>query len=126
MNPDDWVYLWCQRILAAAPTKELLSSTAMSNVVAVELDDGRSVVIKRRPDEEGRAKRCVSVQCSLALAGFPCPRPLTDVTIIDGMAIHAEEWLPGGTLVQGDDQDAARSSALLFADLMARGRVSSE
>jgi hypothetical protein len=114
------VYLWCQRTLAAVPTKELLSSTAMSNVVAVELDDGRSVVIKRRPDEEGRAKRCVSVQSSLAMAGFPCPRPLTDVTITDGMAIHAEEWLPGGTLVQGDDQDAARSSALLFADLMAR------
>jgi Phosphotransferase enzyme family len=100
--------------------KELFASSAMSSVVGFELDDGRSIVIKRRPDEHGRAERCVHVQALLAASGFPCPRPLTDVTVIDGIAVHAEEWIPGGTVMREDGEAAARSSAILLADLMTR------
>jgi hypothetical protein len=120
MKPPNWVHVWCKHELGAAPVNELLSSVAMSSVVAVELDDGRSVVLKKRPDEQGRAKHCVSAQYWLAVGGFPCARPVTCATVIDGMAIHAEEWLPGGMLMREDDEEAARRSAVLLADLMVR------
>src|SRR3978361_359321 len=112
-----WVHWWCERHLGATPIRERLSKTTMSSVVAVELDDGRSVVLKKRPDEQGRAQHCVSLQRSLALGGFPCACPVTAATVIDGIAIHAEEWLPGGSLMREDDEGAARLSAVLLADL---------
>ena len=115
-----WVHVWCERHLGATPIRELLSKTTMSSVVAVELDDGRSVVVKKRPNEQGRAEHCIAVQVALAAEGFPCPRPITGVTVEEGMAIHAEEWLPGGTLVREDDEAAAQRSAALLADLMTR------
>src|SRR5689334_15311275 len=90
----------------------------MSSVEAVELEDGRSVVVKRRLDEQGRAARCVLIQAAVAAHGFPCPRPLTRVTVADGIAVHAEEWVPGGAVMRQDDQAAARLAAALLADLM--------
>jgi hypothetical protein len=120
MLEADWVYGWCERHLGATPIRELLSSTTMSSVVAVQLDDGRSVVLKKRPDEQGRAKHCVAVQVSLAAQGFPCSRPITGVAVVEGMATHAEEWLPGGTLMREDGAEAAQRSAALLADLMTR------
>ena len=117
---EDWVSAWCESALGAAPLRELFRSQATSTVVALELDDGRSVVIKSRPSHADRAKHCVSIQLALATGGFPCPRPLTDVTLVDGMAVHAEEWLPGGEIRREDDPDAARRSAALLAELIRR------
>jgi hypothetical protein len=117
---QDWIASWCLEHLRAVPVRELLSTRTMSSVVALELADGRSIVVKRRPDEEGRATSCVAVQLQLAERGFPCARPITRVTTVDGTATHAEEWMPGGTLMDADDQVAARCSATLLADLTAR------
>jgi hypothetical protein len=42
-------------------------------------------VVKRRVDESGRAGRCVTAQRLLAQQGFPCPMPLTDVIVSEGV-----------------------------------------
>lgn len=77
------------------------------------------MVVKSRPDDGGRAKSCVAVQRALAAAGFPCARPLTAVTIADGFATHAEEWLPGGAIAAGDDPRTATRFASLLARMVA-------
>lgn len=90
----------------------------MADVVGVRLDDGREIVVKRRADEQGRAVTCVEVQRALADAGFCCARPLTRAVVADGLAIHAEEWRPGGAMLRGDSPEVAERYATVFADLM--------
>jgi hypothetical protein len=116
---DPRLVKWCQQELSAAPIEQLMASAHMSDVQGVRLDDGRSVVIKSRRDPTGRAKTCVAVQRHAADAGFPCAHPLTDATYIDDLAIHAEEWRPGGDLVRGDSPALAEQSARLYAQLAA-------
>ena len=92
----------------------------MAAVLAVRLEDGRVVVLKARPAAQAiRASRCVAVQRALADQGFPCARPITQVREVDGFAVHAEEWLPGGEMLRDAGAKAARLSAELLADLMA-------
>ena len=92
----------------------------LSEVVGVRLADGREVVVKRRVDESGRAGRCVAAQRLLAEQGFPCPMPLTDVIVSDGVAVHAERFVPGGELETRDTPEAAAKSGRLLADLVRR------
>lgn len=87
----------------------------------LRLIDGRDVVVKARRDSPGRVAACVAAQAALADDGFRCPAPLTPVTTADrDLAVHAEEWLPGGNMLRGDGPDVARCYAAVFADLMAR------
>lgn len=97
----------------------------MSAVFGLRLSDGREVAIKARRDEPGRIAACLAAQSALARGGFRCPAPLTSVTSVDDdLVVHAEEWLPGGEMLRGDDPDVARCYATVLADLMARlGRV---
>jgi hypothetical protein len=92
----------------------------LSEVVGVRLADGREVVVKRRVDESGRAGRCVTAQRLLAEQGFPCPMPLTDVIVSDGVAVHAERFVGGGELETKDTLEAAARSGWLLADLVRR------
>jgi hypothetical protein len=116
-----WVAPWCDRHLGAAPETSLLRTEHLSAVFGLRLSDGREVVIKARRDEPGRAAACVAAQAILAGGGFRCPAPLTPVTTVGrDLAVHAEEWVPGGELLRGDDPEVARCYAAVFADLMAR------
>jgi hypothetical protein len=90
----------------------------LSEVVGVRLADGRAVVVKRRADESGRARRCVGVQRLLAEEGFASPMPLTDVILDSGFAVHAEEFVAGGEVETDEGPTAARRSAALLADLV--------
>jgi hypothetical protein len=92
----------------------------LSEVVGVRLADGREVVVKRRLDESGRTGRCVAAQRLLAEQGFPCPMPLTDVIVIDGVAMHAERFVEGGEVETKDTPAAAARSAVLLADVICR------
>lgn len=120
-----WIAPWCDQHLSAAPVASLLRAGHLSAVYGVRLTDGREVVIKARRDEPRRVAACLAAQAALARGGFLCPAPLTSVTNVDGdLVVHAEEWLPGGELLRGDDPDVARCYATVLADLMTRlGRV---
>jgi hypothetical protein len=75
-------------------------------------------VVKARADE-GRAVSCVAAQARLADCGFPCARPLTPVVSVGSLAVHAEEFRPGGEVLHGDSPDVAARLGELFARLMA-------
>jgi Ser/Thr protein kinase RdoA (MazF antagonist) len=115
-----WVDGWCRTILGAEPVETLFRVSQISEVVGVRLTDGREVVVKRRVDEAGRAVRCVTAQRLLAEQGFPCPMPLTEVIVSEGVAVHAERFVPGGELETKDTPEAAARSGRLLADLVRR------
>jgi hypothetical protein len=112
---DGWQVDWCRRELGATPVEELMSATLMSGVRALRLDDGRAVVVKARIDPTQRAQTCLIAQRAAADAGFPCPRPLTGLTLVGRLAVHAEEWRPGGEIETDDGPAAAARSARLYA-----------
>jgi len=87
-------------------------------VFGLRLTDGGDVVVKARPDD-GRAVPCVAAQARLAERGFPCARPLTPVVGVGSLAVHAEEFRPGGEVLHGNSPDIAVRYAKVFAQLMA-------
>ncbi|MEU5264512.1 phosphotransferase [Amycolatopsis sp. NPDC021455] len=113
----DWLAPWCAEHLGAEPAAVLFERRSLSAVTGLRLADGREVVVKAREDE-GRASACVTTQARLAEQGFPCPRPLTPVIAADGVAVHAEEFRPGGAPLAGDTPDVAVRCAEVFARLM--------
>jgi hypothetical protein len=115
-----WVDGWCRTVLGAEPVEVLFRVAQLSEVVGVRLIDGREVVVKRRVDESGRAARCITAQRLLAEQGFPCPMPLTDVIVSEGVAVHAERFVAGGELETKDTPEAAARSGRLLADLVRR------
>ncbi|ONI75816.1 hypothetical protein BWI15_08360 [Kribbella sp. ALI-6-A] len=112
---EPWLVAWCESRLGAAPIEQLLAASVMSEVKAVRLDDGREVVVKARPDPTGRVAICLAVQRAVREAGLPCATPLTEVSMVNGLAVHAEQWLPGGEIDRGTGVDAAERSARLYA-----------
>jgi hypothetical protein len=87
-------------------------------VFGLRLPGGTDVVVKARADD-GRAVSCVAAQARLAERGFPCARPLTPVVGVGSLAVHAEEFRPGGEVLHGDSPDVAACYAKVFARLMA-------
>jgi len=87
-------------------------------VFGLRLAGGREVVVKARADD-GRAVSCVAAQARLAERGFPCGRPLMPVAGVGSLAVHAEEFRPGGEVLHGDSPQVAVRYAEVFARLMA-------
>jgi hypothetical protein len=112
-----WVSPWCTRVLGSSLAEVLFVESAMSEVYGVRLADGRSVVVKSRSAELPRVQSCLRVQRSVAASGFPCPAPLSDVSMHEGNAVHAEEYLPGGETMRGDGADEAVKFAVVLAEL---------
>jgi hypothetical protein len=54
----------------------------------------------------------------LAERGFPCARPLTPAVGVGPLAVHAEEYRPGGELLHGDSPEVSVRYAAVFARLM--------
>jgi hypothetical protein len=114
----DWLPAWCRDHLGDEPASVLFQVHQVSMVFGLRLADGRDVVVKARADE-GRAVSCVAAQASLAGRGFPCARPLTPVAGAGSLAVHAEEFRPGGEVLGGDLPGVAARYAEAFAWLMA-------
>jgi hypothetical protein len=114
----DWLPDWCLDHLGGEPTGVLFQLQQTSTVFGLRLADGRDVVVKARADD-GRAASCVAAQACLAERGFPCARPLTPATGAGSLAVHAEEFRPGGDVLHGDSPDVAVRYAEVFARLMA-------
>jgi hypothetical protein len=113
----DWLPAWCLDHLGEEPTGTLFHLHQVSMVFGLRLADGRDVVVKARADD-GRAVSCVAAQALLAGRGFPCARPLTPVVGVGSLAVHAEEFRPGGEVLHGDSPDVAVRCAEVFARLM--------
>ena len=114
----DWLPAWCLDHLGAEPADVLFRLRQVSMVFGLRLVDGRDVVVKARADD-GRAASCVAAQARLAERGFPCARPLTPAVGVGSLAVHAEEFRPGGEVLHGDSPDIAVRCAEVFARLMA-------
>jgi hypothetical protein len=114
----DWLPAWCLDHLGGEPAEVLFRMQQVSMVFGLRLPGGRDVVVKARADN-GRATSCVAVQARLAERGFPCARPLTPVAGVGSLAVHAEEFRPGGEVLSGDSPDVAVRCARVFAWLMA-------
>jgi hypothetical protein len=114
----DWLPAWCLNHLGGEPVGVLFRVQQVSLVFGLRLAGGREVVVKARADD-GRAVSCVAAQARLAGRGFPCPRPLTPVARVGSLAVHAEEFRPGGEVLHGDSPDVAARCAGVFARLMA-------
>ncbi|MGI5501108.1 hypothetical protein [Lentzea sp. CA-135723] len=108
---------WCAAELGSGPVEVFCERVSISSVFGVRLADGRSAYVKARADD-GRAVSCLAAQKSLAERGFPCPRPLTPVVWAAGLAVHAEEPLPGGEVLPGDTPEVAQRYAAVFARSM--------
>ena len=113
----DWFPAWSLDHLGGEPCDVLLQLHQVSMVFGLRLADGTEVVVKARADD-GRAASCVAAQARLAERGFPCARPLTPVTRVGSLAVHAEEFRPGGEVLHGDSPDVAATYADVFARLM--------
>jgi hypothetical protein len=117
-NMPDWLPAWCLDHLGGEPAGVLFQLQQVSMVFGLRLPGGTDVVVKARADD-GRAESCVAVQAWLAGRGFPCARPLTPVVGVGSLAVHAEEFWPGGEILHGDSPDVAARCAQVFAWLMA-------
>src|SRR6202167_4647415 len=114
----DWLPAWCLDHLGGEPAGVLFRRRQVSMVFGLRLAGGAEVVVKARADE-GRAVSCVAAQDRLAGRGFPCARPLTPVSWAGSLAVHAEEFRPGGEVLAGDAPEVTVRYAEVFARLMA-------
>jgi hypothetical protein len=113
-----WLPAWCLDHLGGEPVGVLFRLQQVSMVFGLRLPGGTDVVVKARADD-GRAGPCVAAQARLAERGFPCARPLTPVVSVGSLAVHAEEFRPGGEVLHGDSPEVAARYAGVFARLMA-------
>jgi hypothetical protein len=114
----DWLLAWCLDHLGGEPVGVLFQLQQVSMVFGLRLACGSDVVVKARADDR-RVVSCVAAQARLAERRFPCARPLTPVVGVGALAVHAEEFRPGGEVLQGDSPDIAVRCAEVFAQLMA-------
>jgi hypothetical protein len=114
----DWLPAWCLDHLGGKPCDVLFQLEQVSMVFGLRLAGGTDVVVKARADD-GRAVSCVAVQARLTERGFPCARPLTPVVSVGSLAVHAEEFRPGGEVLHADSPDVVARYAEAFAWLMA-------
>jgi hypothetical protein len=112
-----WLPSWCLDHLGSQPAAVLFQHQSMSTVFGLRLVDGTDIVVKARADD-GRARSCVEAQARLAEKGFPCASPRTPVVGVGPLAVHAEEFRPGGTVLRGDSPEVAKRYAEVFARLM--------
>ena len=109
---------WCLDHLSGEPVEVLFQLQQVSMVFGLRLAGDTDVVVKARADG-GRAMSCVAAQARVAERGFPCARPLTPAVGVGSLAVHAEEFRPGGDALHGDSPDVAVRCAEVFARLMA-------
>jgi hypothetical protein len=114
----DWLSPWCADHLGREPAGVLFRLQQVSMVLGLRLRGGTDVVVKARADD-GRAVSCVAAQARLAERGFACARPLTPVVRVGWLAVHAEEFRPGGEVLHGDTPEVAARYAAAFTRLMA-------
>lgn len=109
---------WCREVLGASVSATIFSRGRLAQVIGVQLDDGRKVVVKLRPASP-RLAAVVSTQRHLHQSGVPCPRPLAGPLPFRGQAITADSYVPADQLPGG--VPPADACAELLAAIVAAG-----
>jgi Phosphotransferase enzyme family len=104
---------WCEQWLGAQPVDVIFESGHLSKVLGLRLADTREVVVKVRPPSP-RIAGCVEVQRHLWESGFPCPSPLAGPAGFGESTATAEEYVPGGVLLERDAESSTRFAELLW------------
>ena len=113
-----WLPQWCRHNLDADLVGVHFSLQQTSSVFGLRLAGGTDVVVKARADD-GRAAACVAAQSRLAERLSWCAAPITGVVGVGSLAVHAEQFRPGGEVLRGDTPDVAALYGEVFARLMA-------
>ncbi len=101
-----------ERNLGSRPMAELWRRAHLSTVSALELVDGRRVVVKIRPFAD-RLIGCSQTHRLMWSAGLPCPAPLGEPVRIDGQVVTVESLVEDGVAFKVAPSRSARSAAEL-------------
>ncbi len=96
--PGSALLRWLEQAVGGQVRSVLFRSGHLSNVVGLELRDGRGVVLKVRP-WQSRLLGCAEVHRTLMAAGFVCPALWAGPELVDGSAVSIEQFRPGGYLL---------------------------
>jgi Phosphotransferase enzyme family len=87
---------WCVETFGSGPAATLFEGGHLSQVIGIELSNGRRIVVKAR-EWQDRLVACAQVQRALCASGFPAPKLLVGPDKWgDGYAISAEQLIEGG------------------------------
>jgi hypothetical protein len=89
---DESVAGWCTSALGSTPVRELFRRSHLSDVLGLELADGRQIVLKIRPGSP-RLDAATAVQRHLHRRGFPCPDVLAGPHPLGERVATAEEYI---------------------------------
>lgn len=92
MNLNASIVNWCRDELGAEPARQLFRRSHLSDVIGLELVDGRRVVLKIRAPS-GRLEAATMVQRHLHDKGFPCPEVLGGPSPLGERSATAEEYV---------------------------------
>ncbi|QYG93076.1 phosphotransferase [Iamia sp. SCSIO 61187] len=110
---------WCREHLGAEVATVLWSEESSGLVVAVDLADGRAVVVKVRPGEQAaRVAESRAVQAALADAGFPVPRPVGALHPWGSAVAGAEVRVDGGAPIDARTAEGRATTARLLRELV--------
>jgi hypothetical protein len=115
VDVDASVIRWCISALGSAPVRELFRRSHLSEVIGLELGDGRRVVIKARPGS-ARLEAAAAVQRHLHDQGFPCPAVLAGPAPLGDLVATVEEYI--APREQSPAQPLANPVAQLLAELV--------
>jgi len=99
----DGVEALCRAELGAPVTRRLFEAESVARVHALELADGRGVVVKLLHEDAAYLAAVQDVQRALAAGGYPVPRPLFGPRSVDGRLAIAEELLVAGEAPDAHD-----------------------
>jgi len=112
---EEPVASWCVATLGAAPVRELFRRSHLSEVIGLEIGDGRQIVLKIRPPSP-RLESVTAVQRHVHGKGFPCPEVLAGPTPLGEWIATAEAYIaPHGV---SPDPPPAAPVAELLAELV--------
>src|SRR3954453_1043829 len=99
----DYVEALCEAELGVPVARRLFDAESIAQVHALELADGRRVVVKLLREEAAYLAAVQDVQRALAASGYPAPRPLFGPRALNGRLAVGEELLVGGATPDGHD-----------------------
>src|SRR4051794_21982680 len=93
----------CEAELGVPVARRLFEAESIAQVHALELADGRRVVVKLLREDAAYLAAVQDVQRALAAGGYPAPRPLFGPRALNGRPAGGGELLGAGVVPDGHD-----------------------